>query len=337
MKYTLEELQKIMEDSCGDLDLSGTPITSLPEGLTVGGWLDISRTPITSLPKGLTVAGNLYLAGTPITSLPDRITVGGWLDLRETQITSLPEGMTVDGSINISGTPITSLPEGMTVAGSLDLAGTQITSLPKGLTVAGNLYLAGTPITSLPEGLTVGGRLDLRETQITSLPEGLTVAGDLALRGTQITNRTKFKKLQNGYYVPGRYLYADGILTHVKRKRVLHGYTYYVGKIKGQNVIYDGKNYAHCKNFKSGVEDLAFKAAKDRGAEQYHNMPVDTELTVEEAKTMYRVITGACQAGTNAFVESLGKLKDKYTIAEMIDLTRGQYGSTTFKDFWERG
>ena len=220
--------------------------------------------------------------------------------------------------------------------GDIDLRGTQITSLPEGLKVAGDLELRGTPITSLPEGLTVGGWLDLRETQITSLPEGLTVAGNLDLRGTQITNRTKFKKLQNGDYVPGRYLYADGILTHVKRKRVLHGYTYYVGKIKGQNVIYDGKNYAHCKSFKSGVEDLAFKAAKDRGAEQYRNMPVDTELTVEEAKTMYRVITGACQAGTNAFVESLGKLKEKYTIAEMIDLTRGQYGSTTFKDFWER-
>ena len=199
----------------------------------------------------------------------------------------------------------------------------------------GNLYLSETPITSLPEGLTVGGWLDLRGTQITSLPDGLTVAGNLDLRGTQITNRTKFKKLQNGDYVPGRYLYTDGILTHVKRKRVLHGYTYYVGKIKGQNVIYDGKNYAHCKSFKSGVEDLVFKAAEDRGSEQYRNMPVDTELTVEEAKTMYRVITGACQAGTNAFVESLGKLKEKYTIAEMIDLTRGQYGSTTFKDFWK--
>ena len=181
-----------------------------------------------------------------------------------------------------------------------------------------------------------GGNLYLRGTPITSLPEGLTVGGGLYLSGTQIKNRTKYKKLKNGDYVPDRYLYADGILTHVKRKRVLHGYTYYVGRIKGRNVIYDGKNYAHCKSFKSGVEDLVFKAAKDRGAEQYRNMPVDTELTVEEAKTMYRVITGACQAGTNAFVETLGKLKEKYTIAEMIDLTRGQYGSTTFKDFWER-
>ena len=199
----------------------------------------------------------------------------------------------------------------------------------------GSLYLRGTQITSLPDGLTVGGYLDLSGTQITSLPDGLTVGGWLDLRGTKIKNK-RVKKLKEGDYVPGRYLYADGILTHVKLKRVIYGYTYYVGRIKGHNVIYDGKNYAHCKNFKSGVEELAFKEAEDIGAEQYRNMPADTELTVEEAKTMYRVITGACQAGTNAFVDSLGKLKEKYTIAEMIDLTRGQYGSTTFKDFFER-
>ena len=316
MKYTLEELQKIMEDSGGNLDLRGTQITSLPEELKVD--------------------GSINLAGTPITTLPEELKVAGNLDLSRTQITTLPKGLTVAGNLDISRTQITTLPQGLTVGGYIDLRETPITSLPEGLTVAGDLVLYRTQITSLPQGLTVAGWIDLRETPITSLPEGLTVGGYIDLRGTQIKNRTKYKKLKNGDYVPGRYLYADGILTHVKRKRVLHGYTYYVGKIKGQNLIYDGKNYAHCKNFKSGVEDLVFKAAKDRGAEQYHNMPVDTELTVEEAKTMYRVITGACQAGTNAFVESLGKLKDKYTIAEMIDLTRGQYGSTTFKDFWER-
>ena len=68
MKYTLEELQKIMEDSGGDLDLSETPITTLPDGLAV--------------------AGNLYLSGTQITSLPEGFTVGGSLDLSRTQITT---------------------------------------------------------------------------------------------------------------------------------------------------------------------------------------------------------------------------------------------------------
>ena len=50
----------------GNLDLSETPITSLPEGLTVRGSLDLEGTPITSLPEGLVVGGSLYLHGTPL-------------------------------------------------------------------------------------------------------------------------------------------------------------------------------------------------------------------------------------------------------------------------------
>ena len=37
MTYTLKELQEIMNKNDGNLDLSDTPITSLPEGLEVSG------------------------------------------------------------------------------------------------------------------------------------------------------------------------------------------------------------------------------------------------------------------------------------------------------------
>jgi hypothetical protein len=74
----------------GSLDLSGTAITSLPEGLTVGGSLDLRGTAITSLPEGLTVGGSLYLGGTAITSLPEGLTVGGSLYLNGEQWTKAP-------------------------------------------------------------------------------------------------------------------------------------------------------------------------------------------------------------------------------------------------------
>ncbi len=69
----------------GDLDLSGTQITALPDGLTVGGDLYLRGTQITALPDGLTVGGDLYLSGTQITALPDGLTVGGGLYLSGTQ------------------------------------------------------------------------------------------------------------------------------------------------------------------------------------------------------------------------------------------------------------
>ena len=43
---TLEELNSVMSRRGGSLDLRGTAITSLPEGLTVGGSLDLSGTAI---------------------------------------------------------------------------------------------------------------------------------------------------------------------------------------------------------------------------------------------------------------------------------------------------
>ena len=93
--------------------------------------------------------GSLYLCGTGITTLPDGLTVGGDLDLEGcTGITTLPDGLTVGGDLDLEGcTGITTLPDGLTVGGYLDLCGTGITTLPDGLTVGGSLYLRGTGIT----------------------------------------------------------------------------------------------------------------------------------------------------------------------------------------------
>ncbi len=202
----------------------------------------------------------------------------------------------------------------------------------------GNLDLSYTPITSLPEGLAVGGGLNLRYTSITSLPEGLAVGGGLDLSYTQIKNKNeeikKVKKLRQGEYKEGRYLFADGILTHVKKRRQIDGYTLYVGKIPGKNVVSDGVNYAHCDKLRDGIADLLFKSAANRGAEEYHNLSLDAKMTVPELAVMYRKITGACRQGTESFINSLKDLKEEYTIREAIEITKGQYNSERFSEFF---
>ena len=223
--------------------------------------------------------------------------------------------------------------------GNLDLRGTSITALPENLTVGGVLDLSGTPITVLPENLTVGGWLYLSGTQITALPENLTVGGGLYLRNTpifKIRNTLKYRKLKEAEYVPGKYLYVDGILTHIKREKNVGKYTYYIGKIQNQNVIFDGERYAHCKDFQSGVRDLEFKAEKDRGAEQYKNLDLSSTVTYEKAIMMYRIITGACQSGTEHFLAGLKEIKPEYTIEEIIKLTKGNYGARTFEEFFAK-
>lgn len=180
------------------------------------------------------------------------------------------------------------------------------------------------------------GWLDL--SSLTSIPEGFnpTVGGGLDLRSLTSEERrnVKAKRLSDGDYVPGKYLYCDGILAHVKKERKVDKYTLYIGKIPGRNVVSDGTNFAHCDKLRDGIADLAFKAAKDRGADQYKDMGLDTELTVPDLVTMYRVITGACRQGSESFVESLGELKEKYTIREAIKITDGQYNSDRFAEFF---
>ena len=176
-----------------------------------------------------------------------------------------------------------------------------------------------------------GGWLNL--SGLTSIPEGFnpTVGGTLYLGGLT----SNYTKLQNGDYVPGKYLYADGILTHVKREKKIGEYTYYIGKIPGRDVIFDGKNYAHCSSVKEGINELAFKTAKDRGAEQYRSIEMDEAIKFDDAIAMYRIITGACKQGTQRFIDSLGELKDSYTVREIIEMTTDQYGGDAFRRFFE--
>ena len=308
----------------GGLDLENcTGITSLPEGLVVGGSLDLYGTGITSLPEGLAVGGGLHLENcTGITSLPDGLAVGGILDLRGSGITSLPDGLTVGGNIDLENcTEITSLPNGLTVGGGLDLGNcTGITSLPEGLTVGGDFYLHSSGITSLPESLTVGGDIDLRGSGITSLPKCLTIGEFIYLRDTGITDTSNVtwtlsaearKKISDAQNRPitwkrdGReYIKADGMFTAVDSH---HGNVYRVHKLGCEKQLYlvtDGDNHWAHGDTLQEARVDLIYKINDRDTSMYNGMTLDSTLTFEEAIAAYRTITGACSPGTRDYINN---------------------------------
>ena len=61
-------------------------------------------------------------------------------------------------------------------------------------------------------------------------------------------------------------------------------------------------------------------------------MTLDSILTFEEAVKMYRVVTGGCEAGVRSFVSGR-EVKEHYTVAEIIELTQGQYGNESLIEF----
>lgn len=57
-------------------------------------------------------------------------------------------------------------------------------------------------------------------------------------------------------------------------------------------------------------------------------------MTKNKAIEAYRDITGACATGTRMFLEGLSKIKRRYAIGEIIELTKGEYGNRTFAQFF---
>ena len=77
--------------------------------LNIKGGLDLSETVITSLPNGLKIGGELDLIDCPnLISLPEDLKVGGDLFLYECKnLTSLPKGLQVGLNLYIGKTPLT--------------------------------------------------------------------------------------------------------------------------------------------------------------------------------------------------------------------------------------
>jgi hypothetical protein len=314
-------------------------LTSIPEGFnpTVGGYLYLPS--LTSIPEGFNPTVGVSLDLPSLTSIPEGFnpTVGGSLDLRS--LTSIPEGFnpTVGGNLYLPS--LTSIPEGFnpTVGGYLNLY--SLTSIPEGFnpTVGGNLYLYS--LTSIPEGFnpTVGGNLYLYS--LTSIPEGFnpTVGGNLNLRSGMKCDYTplgnKIISWQNGKYIK-----VDGIFCEVISHK---GNVWKCKSLNKDNVFYvisDGNGvYSHGASIKEAREDLIYKLSDNIDKSKYEGITLDTKFTFKEAIECYRVLTGACSFGTRHFVESnnISKRK-KYTVKSILELTKGQYGYETFKD-WVTG
>ena len=328
------------------LCLFNRTITKLPDNLTVRGSLDLTGSKITKLPENLVVGCGLYLGHSKIAKLPDNLVVGGNLYLNHTNVTELPDNLVVGCSLDISHANISKLPDNLVVGSYLDLRYTKITELPDNLVVRGWLDLGGTKVKKLPENLVVGGNLYLEGTEIGELPNNLAVGN--CMSSTSITHtlskeaRDKIQKIKNFllWEQEGKtYIKVDGIFSVVDSHRGNVWRTHRIDEDETLYVVTDGEgHYAHGNTLKEAKADLIYKI-NDRDKSLYENLSLDDELSFVDAIAMYRTITGACSVGTRGFVESrLPKPhKEKYTIREIMDLTKGEYGSETLKEFFNAG
>ena len=128
---------------------------------------------------------------------------------------------------------------------------------------------------------------------------------------------------------------ADGIFSRIisKKKNVYkvinHNENFESFLIKVNNT------FSHGKTIKEAKESLIYKVS-ERDTSRYKDLKLDTKLTFEESIKMYITITGACESGTKYFVKNNIKDKDKkYSISEILELTKHQFGNNTLKNFFE--
>ena len=138
-----------------------------------------------------------------------------------------------------------------------------------------------------------------------------------------------------GYLVNGKldgvpHIIADGILSKIINQK---GDVYKVinhGEMTESFLVKQGEIFSHGGTLKEARESLIYKLV-NKDTSQYEGMSLDTELSLAESIEMYRSITGACSSETRNFVEqNQDKVKDKFTIKELIELTKGRYNNETF-------
>ena len=318
-------------------------IKKLPDDLTVHGILYLSGTPITELPNNLTVEESIILNYTHITKLPDNLKIGEGVYLLNTDITELPDNFISAGYLVLGKTHIKKLPNNLIVGGCLDISETDITELPDNLTIGGYICLNNTKIKELPNNLTVNGDMYISNTTITKFPDNLKVHGHIFMNDEFYNINNNFLREDRNHAIfwerdGVRYIKADGIFSVIDSH---HGNVYKVHKLGQENkqlyLITDGEDHwSHGDTLEEAKDDLIYKIS-DRDTSEYKNLTLNDTLSYEEAIAAYRTITGACSVGTKDFIENSlpSPHKEEYTIKEIIDLTTGRYGNEKFAKFFE--
>ena len=79
------------------------------------------------------------------------------------------------------------------------------------------------------------------------------------------------------------------------------------------------------------MREIQFKVG-ERDISKFRDIPKTAKKAPSEWAFIYRMITGACQYGTEHFIKSQGKLKKTYTLTEILKITANQYGAEKFRN-----
>ena len=132
------------------------------------------------------------------------------------------------------------------------------------------------------------------------------------------------------------YVYADGITKKLKSQKKIGEIEVYecenFPKKSSSYVVKKGELFSHGDTVEKAIEDLRYKIGNRNTAEFESWRDVNKVITLDEAITGYRVITGACEFGVKEFVKSK-TFEEKLTPKMIVELTVGQFGNEKLSEF----
>ncbi len=323
--------------------LEGSPIV-------VGGGFYCYNNQLTSLVGSPSViGGSFYCSNNNLKSLEGSPSVvAGNFDCSNNQLQSLEGSPTVvAGNFNCSDNQLQSLVGSPTeVGGNFNCSDNQLQSLVGSPTeVGGGFYCYNNQLKSLEGSPTeVGGDFDCSDNQLKSLVGSPTeVEGNFycsnnptkeTYQGTQYSfasDNPVPDYIQAILYTKG-YLLADGILSHIVKERNNVFTIRHIGSDKVSYCVYKDGNFSHGVTIKEAIESLRYKLAT-RNVEDFKQWKLNEKKSLEELIVAYRSITGACSEGVRNFCNKI-ELEKIQTIQDVINVSKGHYGSEKFASFW---
>ncbi len=287
-------------------------------------WLDNNNVSYTVSADGLIlIDGNIDIKAGDDVTLDNVIEVSGSVDVSENATLNAPALAEVSGSVDVSENAALNAPA-LVKSGPVYVRANATLNAPA-LVKSGPVYVSENATLNAPALAEVSGSVDVSENATLNAPALVTIGHvrcEIELFGYQI-------KVFDGIgCVVLSEKQRDGITIRYCRKAAFKD-----GRLVGDKffVVSQVEHNSHGSSLEEAMADLLYKTA-DRDVSKYQNMPLDTIKSPHEWSTVYRIVTGACQYGTQQFMQQKGALKELYTLAEIIEETRGAYASDHFRE-----
>ena len=161
-----------------------------------------------------------------------------------------------------------------------------------------------------------------------TIPDSVTSIGQYAFNHCEKLRKITFKN--QTYSVKC----VDGYCMVVLREKQMQDIAIlkcmYFPERKGTVYVAEKDEYAaHGETLREAVNDLQFKILQDANLEEHiQRIKQQGYMNAED----YRLLTGACREGTKRFLQKHGLTwEDTMPVAQVLEITKGQYGSEKFQ------